>query len=350
MYRNLPQPLADPDHQPGSTESGSGPASSTITSNDSSSSLGSGVLLPSGLSTTTSGTIRMNPSCTRNVGTKRPKVRRCLDFSPDAMNVAQDRSKSVTNPAKRFAQGPPDTGRARPTGPNQTPCSSRTAETAHKHGKIMKHSTTTSDKQIRSAVSRSSADPNLIGDYSVPYILPWMNGKHEDLRYISGETVALLLKGEFRQQVASYEIIDCRYPYEFEGGHIRGARNLYTRLQLREGLVLIKRHAEQRPTTITTATRRNILVFHCEYSMVRGPSLLHFLRNYDRNLNKDRYPALHYPEVYLLQGGYQQFFKSYPTLCDPMAYRPMREKAYNDEFLYYKEKFRRENITTQVTR
>lgn len=35
-----------------------------------------------------------------------------------------------------------------------------------------------------------------------------------------------------------------------------------------------------------------------------------FLRNRDREINKDSYPSLTYPEVYILHGGYSNFFNS----------------------------------------
>lgn len=35
-----------------------------------------------------------------------------------------------------------------------------------------------------------------------------------------------------------------------------------------------------------------------------------FLRNKDRQLNKDKYPNLNHPEVYLLHGGYKAFYQS----------------------------------------
>ena len=43
--------------------------------------------------------------------------------------------------------------------------------------------------------------------------------------------------------------------------------------------------------------QRDILVFHCEFSSKRGPDYCTKLRTKDRNVNKDVYPGLHYPEV-----------------------------------------------------
>lgn len=61
-----------------------------------------------------------------------------------------------------------------------------------------------------------------------------------------------------------------------------------------------------------------------------------FLRNHDRSLNT--YPALHYPEIYLLHGGYKEFFESNSDLCDPNAYRPMLEPKYTDEYKHFRAK------------
>lgn len=135
---------------------------------------------------------------------------------------------------------------------------------------IFRKSVSLNDAAIMNALSRSSSEPNLIGDCSLPFCLPLIEGRHNDLKSIDSSTMRSLLLGEFDDRIASYKIIDCRYPYEFEGGHIRGALNLYTQDQIIEQLVKIKTE-----TPIITAgdQKRHILIFHCEFSSERGPKL-----------------------------------------------------------------------------
>lgn len=82
--------------------------------------------------------------------------------------------------------------------------------------------------------------------------------------------MAKLLLGEYNDSVATFKVIDCRYPYEFEGGHIRGAHNLYTHDQIMNELMNSKTDA---PKVIPDGPMRNIIVFHCEFSSERGPKL-----------------------------------------------------------------------------
>ena len=62
------------------------------------------------------------------------------------------------------------------------------------------------------------------------------------------------------------------------------------------------------------------------------------MRNHDRILNSDSYPALHYPEIYLLHGGYKDFFAAHPDLCDPIAYRPMLDPEFGDAYRHFRAK------------
>jgi len=73
--------------------------------------------------------------------------------------------------------------------------------------------------------------PTLMGDYSSTYALPLISGRHKDLKTITPETLANLIKGEHKL-ISCFTIIDARYPYEFNGGHIDGSKNLYHREEI----------------------------------------------------------------------------------------------------------------------
>jgi hypothetical protein len=45
---------------------------------------------------------------------------------------------------------------------------------------------------------------------------------HHDVRFITPDTLAALIDGQFDNHFDEYRIIDCRFPYEFHGGHIQG--------------------------------------------------------------------------------------------------------------------------------
>lgn len=128
------------------------------------------------------------------------------------------------------------------------------------------------EDSIKSALQRSSDEPDLIGDFSKQFCLPLTVGKHPDLKSISPSTLALLLKGHFQHSVANYKIIDCRYPYEYNGGHIHGALNLYSQENIMDVLfdAKIKQRSEGKAQD---EDKRDILIFHCEFSSERGPNL-----------------------------------------------------------------------------
>nr|XP_033796471.1 M-phase inducer phosphatase 3-like isoform X1 [Geotrypetes seraphini] len=165
-------------------------------------------------------------------------------------------------------------------------------------------------------------DENLIGDFSKTYCLPVEDGKHQDLKYISSATVASLLNGQYDQVVEEFYVVDCRFPYEYTGGHIKGALNLYREEHLKEAFF-------QRPQCISSDQRRIIMIFHCEFSSERGPRLCRTLRQLDRNTNS--YPCLYYPELYILKGGYKEFYENFKGLCEPQAYVDMMHQDFQEE-------------------
>ncbi|KAF5301511.1 hypothetical protein FQR65_LT08814 [Abscondita terminalis] len=185
---------------------------------------------------------------------------------------------------------------------------------------------------IKMALQRSANEPNLTGDFSKTCYLPTVVGKHQDLRSIAASTMSLLIKGEFSKDI-SFKIIDCRYPYEYEGGHIESAINLYTKDMIINSLLNKSTLKETK-----SDNKRYILIFHCEFSSNRAPTLYRFLRNFDRNYNEHLYPTLFYPEMYLLEGGYKNFYHHYSNLCLPKDYVPMNHPKYNKDLSYFRDK------------
>ncbi|XP_011494672.1 PREDICTED: M-phase inducer phosphatase isoform X2 [Ceratosolen solmsi marchali] len=198
------------------------------------------------------------------------------------------------------------------------------------------HSETEAHAHIKSAIHRSTTDSDLTGDFSKPCVLPLADGQHEDLKSISPETLSRLIRGEFDDRISEFKIVDCRYPYEYEAGHIDGALNLFSKEMIEKFLLDPLKHKSV--SIEPESQKRSILVFHCEFSWERGPNLSRFLRNIDRQMNKERYPALHYPEIYLLHGGYQKFYKDQRCLCMPQGYRPMRHPDHEADLRQFRSK------------
>nr|XP_008122095.1 PREDICTED: M-phase inducer phosphatase 2 [Anolis carolinensis] len=171
----------------------------------------------------------------------------------------------------------------------------------------------------------------LIGDFSKAYILQTVEGKHQDLKYISPEMMVAVLTGQFSSLIERCVIVDCRYPYEYEGGHIKGAVNLPLEKDVEEFLL-------QKPMVPSDSSKRVIVVFHCEFSSERGPRMCRFVREKDRACND--YPSLHYPELYVLKGGYKEFFPQYQSHCEPPSYRPMHHQDFKEDLRRFRLKSR----------
>ena len=157
--------------------------------------------------------------------------------------------------------------------------------------------------------------------------------KHPDLKTITPSTLASVLmrvesekesslageKIDSKKKKRRVLIIDCRYDYEHEGGHIKGAVHGMDPVALHSQLFKAMTCEDK------DAAMKNypILVFHCEFSAHRAPKMMRAIRNMDRKVNAENYPELFYPEMYLLRGGYKDFFAVHPEHCKPCAYTPM---------------------------
>lgn len=75
---------------------------------------------------------------------------------------------------------------------------------------------------------------------------------------------------------------------------------------------------------------KTVIIFHCEFSQHRGPKMYRALREIDRRLHIDFYPQLFYNEIYLLEGGFKDFYSKYPQLCEG-TYVPMADKNHKKD-------------------
>jgi len=245
--------------------------------------------------------------------------------------------------------------------------------------------------QIMNACQRADSMTNLTADFSREMALPTMisGTKHQDLPSIDCHTLADVLKGAYAHKIDCVRIVDARYKYEYDGGHIRGAENwghweeeAFWAEFLPPGTGP-KRRRNQKPraedggaedsahfdeedvdmpsegnSSPSAATggagtldasgnegkeypnraKREIIIFHCEFSSARGPALMRDLRSRDREVNKPTYPNLYHPETYLLHEGYKVFWENYPDLCTPRAYQPMKDPKYSAEEKSFRKK------------
>ncbi|KAJ3409294.1 cell division cycle- protein [Chytriomyces hyalinus] len=166
-------------------------------------------------------------------------------------------------------------------------------------------------------------------------LLPCIESCRDALKRITPETMAEVLDGKY-DHLFEYDLIDCRFPYEYEGGHIEGAINMITTHAMEKMFFSTSRKpapmsgndALQPPTS-------RVIILHCEFSAQRAPKMGLHLRNHDRNLNMHAYPYLDYPHVFILDGGYKSFFNSFQNYCSPSGYIEMNDPQYSQELKKY---------------
>lgn len=164
--------------------------------------------------------------------------------------------------------------------------------------------------------------PSVIDESNIDVSFNDGSGNHSIFRRIEVETLYEIIANEiYKPHYSSYKIIDGRFSYEYEGGHVKGALNISSQDELEE--ILINNLQIQRDSKLNDNIGPILLIFHCEFSSHRAPSLASFLRNCDRIINQDDYPNLYYPDIVILNGGYKKFYDVYPHLCEPQDYITM---------------------------
>ncbi|KAM0188493.1 hypothetical protein ACHAPI_010600 [Fusarium lateritium] len=139
---------------------------------------------------------------------------------------------------------------------------------------------------------------------------------------INQQTFIRFLDGEFNDEVDEKMIIDCRFDYEYKGGHIQGAVGIDSAANGYDNS-LVTDWLFTRPTS-----NRLVIVLYCEFSLLRAPTTAASIRSRDRECNV--YPRLTYPNIYVLEGGYSSFFHRHSDRCVPQAYIHMSDAAHGE--------------------
>lgn len=92
--------------------------------------------------------------------------------------------------------------------------------------------------------------------HKIPHFSP---EEPDSLPRITDSTLIDVLDGKYDDVYDRRVVIDCRFEYEYEGGHIDGALNFCDKEALVKELF-----GEQN-------TANTLLIFHCEYSAHRAP-------------------------------------------------------------------------------
>ncbi|XP_054450819.1 M-phase inducer phosphatase 1 isoform X2 [Pteronotus mesoamericanus] len=274
------------------------------------------------------------PSCMASLWTAPLVMRRttnidnrCKLFDSTSPGGSTMRSM-LKRPERSQEESPPGHTKRRKSmawaSPDEAACSEKPQEILHQSLSLVASSKGT----IENILDNDPRD--LIGDFSKGYLFNTVAGKHQDLKYISPEIMASVLNGKFANLIKEFVIIDCRYPYEYEGGHIKGAVNLHMEEEVEDFLL--------KKPIMPADGKRVIVVFHCEFSSERGPRMCRYVRERDRLGNE--YPKLHYPELYVLKGGYKEFFLKCQSHCEPPSYRPMHHEDFKEDLKKFRTKSR----------
>lgn len=94
----------------------------------------------------------------------------------------------------------------------------------------------------------------------LPHFMP--PNEPDSLPRITDTTLVDILNGEYAHLYDETVVIDCRFEYEYNGGHIERALNFCDKEKLADKLF---------GPDMPSGTSNTLLILHCEYSAHRAP-------------------------------------------------------------------------------
>ena len=117
-------------------------------------------------------------------------------------------------------------------------------------------------KEAKAGLEPNALDSIMDIDDTPKMQLPHDYKDQEFIPRITKDTMVDVLDGKYGQCYERSLIVDCRFEYEYDGGHIDGAVNYNNKDEIAKKLF-------EEPSTGNT-----LLIFHCEYSVHRAPEVL----------------------------------------------------------------------------
>ena len=115
------------------------------------------------------------------------------------------------------------------------------------------------DNFVSPPSQQSMMDVDEIHTPKLPSFIP--EDEPDGMPRISKETMVQVLDGQFNHHFERTMVVDCRFEYEYNGGHITEAFNYNDKDLLADELF----HA--------TSSSSTLLILHCEYSKHRAPRM-----------------------------------------------------------------------------
>lgn len=88
-----------------------------------------------------------------------------------------------------------------------------------------------------------------------------------------------LVQGRYSHLIDRFSIVDCRFPTEFEAGHVDGAVNLNDEAQIVDFFLTPGSgflHGDRdlpSPCVSDDPGPKPVIIFHCEFSQKRAPAM-----------------------------------------------------------------------------
>ncbi|KAF2711641.1 Rhodanese-like protein [Pleomassaria siparia CBS 279.74] len=239
-------------------------------------------------------------------------------FSNPSMGASKPKSFCITTSMSRANGSPLGSNNRKPAGaPSRRPTKFRRSLSMFEHPEDVVNQKEEKEDNYTPSSLQSVMDIDDAPSLRLPHFTP--PNEPDSIPRITDATLISVLNGDYKHVYDKTVVIDCRFEYEYEGGHIESATNFCEKEQLAASLF-------NEPSPSNT-----LLIFHCEYSAHRAPLMAKFVRHEDRKMNAYRYPQLNYPEVYILEGGYSAFYESNRTRCFPQNYLRMDAKEHEND-------------------